>query len=219
MTTEQLPAFVLGWTICTYWFCVAVKVVRVRRDAREVKRVLIPAHRLEQYMWVVWIPLLAGWMLTPFLSYLGFWERWAALRPVAVAVSPAFLVLRFAAAGIGLVCLALSIVCWHYMGRHWRMSIDPTQEGALFVDGPFAYVRHPIYSLSILLMLCSVVIVPCPLMFVLAATHVGLMQIKARHEEQFLRNKYGRAYDDYCSRTGRFIPMVSGRRVARSSGP
>lgn len=219
MNIEQVPAFVLGWTICTYWFCVAVKVLRVRRDAREVKRVLIPAHRLEQYMWVVWIPLLVGWMLAPFLSYLDAGDRWSALKPLALAASPGFRVLRFFAAGVGVICLALSIICWRYMGRHWRMSIDPTQEGALFVDGPFALVRHPIYSLSIALMLCSVVIDPCPLMFVLAATHVTLMQIKARHEEQFLRNKYGRAYDAYCSRTGRFIPMVSGRRVARSSGP
>ena len=219
MTVEQLPAFVLGWTICTYWFCVAVKVVRVRRDARQVTRVLIPAHRLEQYMWIVWVPLLVGWMLTPFLSYLEIGEGWVLLRPTALAASSTFRVLRFVAAGLGIVWLGLSIVCWHHMGRHWRMSIDPLQEGALFVDGPFAYVRHPIYALSILLMLCSVIIVPCPLMLILGALHIGLMQIKARHEEQFLRTKYGRAYDDYCSRTGRFVPAFSGRRVARTSGP
>jgi len=219
MTSEQLPAFVLGWTICTYWFCVAVKIIRVRRDARAVKRVLIPAHRLEQYLWIVWIPLLAGWMLTPFLSYLPIGDSWELIEPIAAAGSPAYSVFRYVAAGLGVVCLGLSIVCWHHMGRHWRMSIDPAQEGALFVDGPFAYVRHPIYSLSILLMLCSMAIVPCALMFLLGATHVALMQIKARHEEQFLRTKYGRAYDDYCARTGRFIPSMTGRRVARTSGP
>ncbi len=219
MTIEQIPAFVLGWTICTYWFCVAVKVVRVRRDARHVKRVLIPAHRLEQYLWIVWVPLLVGWMLLPFLAYLDIGERLAVLRPIAAAASPTFRTFRFIAAGLGVLCLGLSIVCWHYMGRHWRMSIDPSQEGALFVDGPFSFVRHPIYSLSILLMACSVVIVPCALMLILGLTHVMLMQIKARHEEQFLRGKYGRAYDDYCSRTGRFFPSLAGRRVARTSGP
>ncbi len=100
------------------------------------------------------------------------------------------------------------------MGQQWRMGIDPTQKIRLLVDGPFAKVRHPIYSLSILLMLCSVVVLPCPTMLLLAAIHITLMHIKARNEERFLLDTQGPSYAEYCRKTGRFIPFVRSRAPA-----
>jgi protein-S-isoprenylcysteine O-methyltransferase Ste14 len=97
------------------------------------------------------------------------------------------------------------------MGRNWRMAVAPGEETELVTSGPFARVRHPIYALSILLMLCTLVVVPTLPLLAMAVVHVGLMVVKARNEERFLERLHGAAYADYCRRTGRFVPRLGGR--------
>lgn len=97
-------------------------------------------------------------------------------------------------------------VCWKKMGKSWRMGINPDEKTQLIVSGPYAYVRHPIYGLSSLLMLASLAVVPSPLMMIVAAIHLVLLQWEARREEQYLRLQHGRVYEEYCRSTGRFCP-------------
>ena len=212
MATQHIPTLILGLTVTVYWLYVARMVHRVREDAGHVRRVLVPAQRREKLMWILWVPVIVGWLSTPLKVAFGFGNRFdqMVLAP-ALASSTIVLVTRFITMGVALGCLALSIVTWRHMGEQWRMGIDPTQKIRLLVDGPFAKVRHPIYSLSILLMLCSVAILPCPTMFVLAAIHITLMHIKARNEEAHLARMHGDAWLRYVERTGRFLPRVAGR--------
>ena len=97
------------------------------------------------------------------------------------------------------------------MGSDWRMDVGLERKTDLITDGLFARVRHPIYAFSILLMLCSVAIVPTAPMMLIAAVHIVLMNIKARNEERHLSAVHGDAYARYLRRTGRFFP----RRPAR----
>jgi protein-S-isoprenylcysteine O-methyltransferase Ste14 len=212
MTLQHIPTLIIGLTVTAYWLYVARMVRRVRQDAGHVRKVLVPAQRREKLMWIVWVPVIGGWFFTPLKVAFGFGNRFdqTVLSP-ASASSTTVLVIRFIAAGVALGCLALSIVTWRHMGQQWRMGIDPTQKIKLLVDGPFAKIRHPIYSLSILLMLCTVVILPCPTMFLLAAIHITLMYIKARNEERFLLETQGPSYAEYCRKTGRFVPFVRSR--------
>jgi protein-S-isoprenylcysteine O-methyltransferase Ste14 len=55
---------------------------------------------------------------------------------------------------------------------------------------------------------CSVVVVPTWPMLALAVVHLGLTELKARHEEQHLSSVHGAAYRDYVARTGRFLPRL-----------
>lgn len=212
----EAPVLIIGLTVCVYWFCVGAMVLRVRRQARGVRRVLIPSQWIERAMWVLWIPVVLGWMTIPFLAIgsTGAGNRWIGL-PAALASSWLVHILRMGAALAGIVCLLLSMWCWQHMGREWRMGIDPTRQGRLLVNGPFAKVRHPIYALSMLLMLCSVAVLPAPAMALIAVVHIGLMLVKARNEERFLLQRHGQAYADYRARTGRFFPSLSlGYKVA-----
>lgn len=206
MTIERVPALLLGIIMCAYWGCVVVMVVKVSRRTRKVQRVLVPAQRREQLMWAVWVPLVLAWITLPLVAALvadsGLWFA----LPAQATASGVFLAVRFAAAGLAVAALLLSIWCWRHMGRHWRMAIDPQQEAKLVQDGPFALVRHPIYALSIGLMLCTVVAVPTLTMILVAAAHITLMQLKARTEEVFLQERFGAAYTEYCGRTKRFVP-------------
>ena len=78
----------------------------------------------------------------------------------------------------------------------------------LITDGMFARIRHPIYAFSILLMLCTMIVVPTPPMLALGAIHIALMVAKARNEERHLLARHGDAYARYVAQTGRFLPRL-----------
>jgi protein-S-isoprenylcysteine O-methyltransferase Ste14 len=113
--------------------------------------------------------------------------------------------LRWIAAVCAVICLVLTARCWARMGKDWSMAVVD-RPGELITDGLFAHVRHPIYALSILLMLCSAVIVPTAPMLVIAIVHIVLMNLKARNEERHLLAVHGASYRSYLDRTGRFFP-------------
>jgi protein-S-isoprenylcysteine O-methyltransferase Ste14 len=97
------------------------------------------------------------------------------------------------------------------MGQSWSIAVIPDAKSPLVTSELYALVRHPIYALSILLMLCSMLVVPTVLMIALGIAHIGLMALKARGEEQSLLALHGAAYADYCRRTGRFFPRLHAR--------
>ena len=77
---------------------------------------------------------------------------------------PLYAALRWLAAAIALACLAMTAWCWSRMGKGLAHGRERKRKGTLITDGLFAYVRHPIYALSMLLMLCSAIIIATPLM-------------------------------------------------------
>jgi protein-S-isoprenylcysteine O-methyltransferase Ste14 len=200
---RDLPLAALIVTLCAYWLGVGAMVVRVRRKTKRTVGV-VPGQPLERLMWLVWIPLVAGWIYLPWSTY----ARGGAIAalPGFATQEPAYLALRWVAAVVAAIALAATVRCWLRMGENWRMDVDVDGKGALITDGPFACIRHPIYSLSIVLMLCSLVIVPTAPMLVIAAIHIGLMNLKARNEERHLLAIHRDAYVQYLQRTGRFLP-------------
>ena len=211
---NDLPAAVLTATIWAYWFCVGVMIVRVRRKTRKEPGV-IPRQRLERLMWVVFVPLVLAWVTLPYLAATRGVPPWAV--PV-FAQSPAWTASRWAMAVIAIACLGLSIECWVRMGSRWRMAVVPGERTELVTSGLYARIRHPIYALSITLMMASVVIVPTAPMIAVAAIHVSLMVTKAWNEEAFLRGVHGEAYARYCADTGRFLPRFGRAASARRNG-
>jgi len=212
---KDLPAAVLTATIWAYWLCIGIMIVRVRRKTRKQPGV-IPRQQLERLMWLVWVPLVAAWATLPYLASTRVVSPWAVPD---FARDPLWTALRWAAATVAIVCLGLSIECWVRMGSRWRMAVVPGERTELVTSGLYARIRHPIYALSVTLMIASAVIVPTVPMLAVAAIHVSLMVIKARNEEAFLRGVHGEVYARYCARTGSFFPRFIGRAAgARRDG-
>jgi protein-S-isoprenylcysteine O-methyltransferase Ste14 len=194
-------------TVSAYWTGVGAMVVRVRRH-RHKDAGLVPQQKRERAMWVVWIPLVALWIALPWLAL----TRSGGLLglPAVAHAEPAFLALRVIAAVVGVACLLATARCWKRMGDDWRMDVS-SDHTALITDGPFRRIRHPIYAFSILLMLCSAIVLPTLPMLIVALVHVTLMHAKARNEEAHLAAVHGEAYVRYVARTGRFVPRLTTR--------
>jgi protein-S-isoprenylcysteine O-methyltransferase Ste14 len=203
----DLPLLALALTISAYWIGVGVMVARVRRHARRNPG-LVPEQSRERAMWVVWVPLVAAWIALPWIA-LPRTDGWLGLASV-VRSDATLTVLRGIAAVIAIGCLLATIRCWHRMGDDWGMGVS-ARESSLITDGPFRRIRHPIYAFSILLMLCSAVVLPTPPMLAIALTHIALMNLKARNEEAHLASLHGEAYARYAARTGRFVPRLRTR--------
>ncbi len=205
---QDVPLAVLTATICCYWIGVGVMIVRVRRETR---RSAGPGgeQRFERFsfMWLVWVPLVAGWICVPWAT-LARSSKVPALPDFATS-EPVYVGLRWIAAIVAVIALGATIKCWKRMGRNWRMDVGVETKAPLITDSLFAYVRHPIYAFSILLMLCTVAIVPTLPMFLIAAVHILLMNLKARNEERHLLAVHGDAYARYLRASGRFLPRRS----------
>jgi protein-S-isoprenylcysteine O-methyltransferase Ste14 len=205
MKYTDLPAILLMSTVWCYWFGVGVKIVRSRRKSRDLAG-LVPEQAFERAMWLIWVPMVAAWIVLPWLAL----NRTSPLLavPSFAKEEPAYAALRWVAAAIAIACLAMTAWCWSTMGKDWRMDVSEKRKGALITGGPFAYVRHPIYALSTLLMLCSAIIIATPPMVVLAAVNLVLVNLKARNEERHLLATHGEPYALYLRRTGRFFPRL-----------
>ncbi len=205
---QDLPLTLLTATVWAYWCAVGVLIVRTHRKTRTLAGA-IPEQRLERGLWAVWVPVVAAWLALP---YLAATQHHALLAvPEFARRDPVFAALRSGGAICAVACFAATTDCWYRMGKNWRLAVVPRERTELVTSGLYAYLRHPIYALSMLLMLCSAVVIATLPMLAVAAAHIVLMNLKARNEERFLLALHGDAYRDYCHRTGRFFPRLRAR--------
>ncbi len=202
---SDLPSALLSATLTAYWSGVVVKsVVNRWRHGRSAG--FWPKDRIERLLWPVWTPIIGLWVVLPWLALLRG-RDWLGLVNPALGDAGLFAP-RLVAALVGLVCFVATVACWQRMGKSWSMAVVPKERTELVQTGLYAVVRHPIYALSIALMLCSVAVIPSWPMLAVASIHCCFMAIKARSEERFLLDVHGESYAGYCRRTGRFVPRL-----------
>jgi protein-S-isoprenylcysteine O-methyltransferase Ste14 len=200
----DIAGVMVAATVVAYWLGIGTMIVRVRRHARKVVGV-IPEQRLERVMWTLWVPLAAAWIALPMLALS---RQGPPLGLPDFARFPWYAMLRVAVALVAVVALGATIKCWSRMGKDWRMAVTAEPDQPLITDGLFGRVRHPIYAFSILLVLCTVVVVPTALMAACGAALVTLWVLKAYNEERHMLRQHGEAYAAYLARTGRFFPRI-----------
>lgn len=197
---------VVAVTVTAYWLGVGRMIVRVRRH-RHADAGLVPEQPRERAMWLLFVPLVAAWIALP---WIGLGREGGLLGVPAFAREAFYPALRVAAAAAAVLALLATARCWKRMGDDWRMDVSQ-RHTALITDGPFRRIRHPIYAFSILLIVCTALVLPTVPMIALAVVHVALMHAKARNEEAFLAAMHGDAWRHYAARTGRFVPRLMAR--------
>jgi protein-S-isoprenylcysteine O-methyltransferase Ste14 len=199
------PLFTLALVVSAYWATVAVLVLHRRLRHGQGAGVL-PRQRFERRLWLLLVPVVLAWVVLPLLACT---ERLSWLRLPPWAGVPWVGAVRWIAAALALACYLLSLVCWLRMGRSWSMAVVPGRDAQLVTEGPYRWVRHPIYALSVLLMLASALVLPVAPLAVLAAAHLLAFSLKARNEERHLEERFGASYRLYCRQAGRFWPRWS----------
>lgn len=111
----------------------------------------------------------------------------------------AAIVLTFA--GVGLSIWARLI-----LGENWSARVTRKVDHELIRSGPYAFVRHPIYS-GLLLATIGTAIFVGEYRGLIAVPLVLLSEsIKARREEQFMIEEFGETYQAYREQTWFIVP-------------
>ncbi len=206
---RHTSSLLIGLLMLCYWGSVVAMVIKTKKRVGKAANFL-PPEPIGRILRTAWYPLVLIWIVHPITF--GF----ASKNPnrIPVVMRPLMEMRYFAVIPLVIALLAFyaTLVCWRRMGKSWRMGIDPNETTELIVAGPYAYVRHPIYTLSILLMLCTMLILSSPLMLGVGVLHIGFLIWEARREEQHLVNVHGEPYSRYLDRVGRFFPRLRASR-------
>ena len=153
-----------------------------------------------------------------------WWERVGPLGLLFWPASWLWVVLADAPRGaaapraVGLILLlagaAFTLASIFLMGRAWRIGIDPENTSELAEEGPYRWIRHPIYAGMLLMLVGNVLVVPDPAVETAAVLTALGVALQARREEQHLLRVFGDRYARYAKRTGAFVPRFAWRRDA-----
>jgi protein-S-isoprenylcysteine O-methyltransferase Ste14 len=182
-----------AWAI--YWLIAALATKRTVRRESLLKRLA--------YV----LPLLIGGVLIG--AHRAPWSGWLGMRlwphsPVSARL------------GLTLVVVGLGFAVWArvHLGRNWSGIVTVKEGHELIRTGPYALVRHPIYTGLITAVLGTAVISAT----VRAALGLGVIAIaltvKSRIEERFMRETFGDQYARYRETVPALIPFIKPRRSA-----
>ncbi len=164
----------------------------VRYDRERTSRSWKPRYWLISLLFAALLalqPLVAPWLGLRVAAPWGIWIR---------------------AAGVLLVILSLGLQIWArlHLGRFYAERADIQPGHQLISTGPYAYVRHPLFSSYFLFVLGLILISPNLLMLAgVLYTFVDFTQAAKRDEQIMLNNVPG--YADYMARIPRFVPRLT----------
>ena len=174
-----------------YWLWSARRVKAPKRTESLAKRFL--AH---------WLPLIvAVLLLGP-----GEWFGHSLLReqfvPHTTLVYSIGLALCIAGAALAIWSRAI-------LGANWSAQVQIKQGHELIERGPYALVRHPIYTAYLLAWAAGVVVTGRAWLLPTMLCMVPFYFVAARREEESFRaSALGPRYEEYQRRTGMFVPNV-----------
>lgn len=103
--------------------------------------------------------------------------------------------------------LAASYILTH-RGKGAYVEFDPPTE--LVVTGPYRYVRNPVVTLLLGSMLGEALALSSTGITLMFLIFIALSYVQiSRFEEPVLRERFGRAYDEYCAHVPRWIPRLT----------
>ena len=78
----------------------------------------------------------------------------------------------------------------------------------LVTDGPYQYIRHPLYAIFICQTIAVTLISANWIIAIFIPIVLIIMLLRIPYEENMLLNDYGEAYVDYKKKTKKFIPKI-----------
>lgn len=128
------------------------------------------------------------------------WMAWSSL-PL-----PAWL--RWVGSGLGI--FAVPLVYWTFssLGRNVTDTVAIRGGHSLVTQGPYRWVRHPLYSFGTLLFIGFILLSANWFIGLTGLFALILLVARTRIEEAKLIDVFGDKYREYMKHTGRFLPQL-----------
>ena len=112
--------------------------------------------------------------------------------------------------GAAITVSGLLFAVWarEHLGRNWSRSVTIKQGHELITTGPYAVVRHPIYT-GVLTGILGTAIALSQVRGLIALVLFFLaFWVKLRMEEEWMRSQFGETYAAYVQRSAALIPYL-----------
>ena len=180
------PALWTAWAL--YWWLTALDVKETARREPLLSRVLHLGPMLVAAA-ILWSPHLG---VAAFDARFMPWSPWQ--FPAGVALT-----------GAGLV---FAVWARRHIGRNWSAIVTLKQDHELVTSGPYALVRHPIYTGLLAGFLGGAIALgQWRGLLAVVIVYVALLR-KYRLEERWMHERFGRAYDAYRARVKALVPFL-----------
>ena len=94
-----------------------------------------------------------------------------------------------------------------HLGQLWSSSVTRKEHHHVVDTGPYAIVRHPIYT-GLLIAIVATMLMRGTIITLTGSAIIAVgIYVKARVEEEFLRQQLGESYDAYARRVPMLVPF------------
>lgn len=104
--------------------------------------------------------------------------------------------------------LLFAVWAREHLGTNWSRSVTIKQGHELITSGPYAVVRHPIYTGMLTGFLGTAIALSQVRGLVVVVLIFVILWLKLRMEEQWMRSEFGETYDAYTHRTAALVPYI-----------
>ncbi|MGC1463272.1 MAG: isoprenylcysteine carboxylmethyltransferase family protein [Terracidiphilus sp.] len=185
-----------GLLIALCWATLLVYMVFAAFRARR----RVESDRRWNWSWLVFALIVASFVVLRHAGRLPALAAWMIVR-------------RNPIAGLGADLLALAglfVALWGRiaLGKNWNLYPSFQENHELIENGPYAYVRHPMYSGLILMSLGTVIWYGARFGYIWFAACLLGTWFKLAQEEKILTRHFGAAYSNYKRRVKALIPFL-----------
>jgi protein-S-isoprenylcysteine O-methyltransferase Ste14 len=175
-------------------FMVVAQIAGARARARRGPTVRVAGGPAQWLPYLFWVP------------YVVVGARLGPIVPVPDAVR--LVALSLIIGGIGFALWAMFT-----LGRHYDLVLEVHADHQLVRTGPFAWVRHPLYT-GISVHYLGACLATGNVVLALGTIFVSLPTLvaRARAEERLLREQLGPEYERYAREVPMLVPGLRGRR-------
>jgi protein-S-isoprenylcysteine O-methyltransferase Ste14 len=117
-------------------------------------------------------------------------------------------ILRWMGVAVTILGHAFSIWARKHLGKYWSGTVALKHGHKIIDTGPYALVRHPIYTGLLLASFGSAMAAGTCEAFIGVAIMIPAYWIKWRREEKIMTQEFGAQYTAYMARTKAIIPYV-----------
>ena len=111
-------------------------------------------------------------------------------------------------AAVTMAGLLFAVWARQHLGRNWSRSVTIKQGHELITTGPYAVVRHPIYTGILTGFLGMALAISQVRGFIVFVLIFLAFWLKLRREEQWMRSQFGEAYATYTHKTAALVPYL-----------
>ena len=144
------------------------------------------------------------------VSYALVWAiHRPAFSPIVSASQPVEIVIALITLGLAFASVWVVMAAVRTLGKEWSVTARLVEGHNLATSGPYQFVRHPIYS-SMLGMLLATGLAVAYWFSLLLAIFIFLIGtvIRVRSEEQLLSERFGADFEAYRKRVPAMLPGI-----------